>query len=77
MNRYFNSSVLQILHCFSDLFVLAVLTTCVDPLTESSLQVKHALDPNDDKLLSRADTPPEMESTCTCSTGNVCTFCHC
>nr|BBF89676.1 kinesin-like [Oryza sativa f. spontanea] len=33
--------------------------------------VKHALDPNDDKLLSRADTPPEMESTCTCSTGNM------
>uniref|UniRef100_A0A0D9XV81 Kinesin motor domain-containing protein n=1 Tax=Leersia perrieri TaxID=77586 RepID=A0A0D9XV81_9ORYZ len=30
--------------------------------------VKYAVDPNDNKLLSRADTPPEMESTCTSST---------
>uniref|UniRef100_A0A0E0MI25 Kinesin motor domain-containing protein n=1 Tax=Oryza punctata TaxID=4537 RepID=A0A0E0MI25_ORYPU len=33
--------------------------------------VKRAVDPSDDKLLSRADTPPEMESTCTCSTGKM------
>ncbi|KAF0896475.1 hypothetical protein E2562_024336 [Oryza meyeriana var. granulata] len=33
--------------------------------------VKYAVDPNDNKLLCGADTPPEMESTCTCSTGKM------
>ncbi|KAL5203691.1 hypothetical protein ABZP36_008562 [Zizania latifolia] len=33
--------------------------------------VKYTMDPNDNKPLSRADTPPEMESTCACGTGKM------
>ncbi|KAG8090301.1 hypothetical protein GUJ93_ZPchr0011g27520 [Zizania palustris] len=33
--------------------------------------VKYTVDPNDNKPLSRVDTPPEMELTCACGTGKM------